>query len=165
MLATTLWPGKGWGWWHGGIPISPPPPPPPSPPGPPPPPATGDFVVVQRGASQAVIQVVKPLATNFMVQVSGGGTTQYPLDGSGFDYWMNGAQNPWNGGLPVAQAADIANRHTIDVTNLQWHIVFQATPAQAAGELVTIIEVGAWGDAYAPKTLADVQALAPQLFV
>lgn len=120
------------------------------------------YVIVQRGVSQAVIQVVKPTADLVTLQVSGGGVA-YANPDTNWDYWINGAQTLWYGGnLPQA---DVISRKLMDVTNGQWHMVWQVTPDNAAGELVTIIEVGAVGDTYTPKTLAQVQALAPQLFV
>ncbi len=124
------------------------------------------YVTVSRGTSQAVIQVLKPtLEAEFSTYIIGGGPA-YPSTGlPGYDYWVNGAPLPWTGGISSGTQADIINRKIINATNSQYHILFQVTPDQASGEIVTYINVGALGDTFTPITLADAHALAPQLFV
>ncbi len=123
-----------------------------------------DFVIVQRGVSQAAIQVLTPVAGSVTLQLAGGGTA-YPSNGVGYDYWINGAPLPWTGGISVGTQNDMISRKMVDCTNSQWHMLWQTTPTAAAGEIVTYIEIGAKGDTFTPTTLAAAQALAPQLFV
>ncbi len=120
------------------------------------------YVTVTRGTSQAVIQVLKPTEAQFTTTIVGGGPAYPQPAGPGFDYWINGAQLDWTVGVPPA---DVISRQLINATNSQYHILFQATPDQASGEIVTYINVGALGDAFTPITLAQAHALAPQLFV
>ncbi len=126
-------------------------------------PPSPQYVTVSRGVSQAVIQVLKPTSeTQFTTTIVGGGPVYPQPPGPGFDYWINGAQLDWTTGVPTS---DVISRKLIDATNQQYHIIFQATPDQAAGEIVTYIQIGALGDAFTPITLAQAHALAPQLFV
>ncbi len=121
------------------------------------------YVTVTRGTSQAVIQVLKPASeTQFSTTIIGGGPSYPQPPGPGFDYWINGAQGDWTVGVPTA---DVISRKLVDATNSQYHIVFQTTPDQAIGDIVTYIEIGALGDAYTPITLAQAMVLAPQLFL
>lgn len=125
------------------------------------------YVTVTQGVSQAVIQVLSPAdEATWTTSIAGGGTP-YPSNGgvgTNFDYVINGAQVPWNGGLTTAQAQDVVNRTTLNVSNGEWHVVFATTPANASGEIVTYIQVGAKGDAFTPRDRAWAVSVAPQLF-
>ena len=114
------------------------------------------YVTVTRGTSQAVIQVLTPTDAQVSTIVSGG---------PGYDYYIDGIAHSWTQGLSASAIAGVNSTGFLVSTNGQWHIVFQVSPTDAAGEIVTVIQVDDKGAQYVPMTLAQAHALAPQLFV
>jgi hypothetical protein len=139
---------------------------------PPPPPIT-DYVLVQNGNSQALIQVLSPAIANVKTEIAGGGPVPpaNSVPGPVYAYWINGAQFDWSldqtgvTPLPGSSITSVQTNGYLWHTQSQWRISFSATPANAAGEAVTVIQVDAAGSSPTPITLAQAKALAPQLFV
>ncbi len=124
-------------------------------------PSTPNLVIVTRGASQAVLQVLKPTQDLVCTEVAGGLGVGGIGSGNNYDGVLNGNNINFRGGIsnwndPAGHAFWDPLLGSVDG---QFHTVFQATPANADGEVVTAIKVDAAGAAAVPMTLAQAKAL------
>ncbi len=129
-------------------------------------PPTPSFVVVTQGVSLAALQVLKPAEALVATEISGGLGVGGIASGNNYDLVLNGNNIDSRGGLDISTPAGAAFATTrLACIDGHWHTVFQASPVNAAGEVVTVIQVDAAGATYTPMTLAQAKALAPKLFV
>ncbi len=124
-------------------------------------PPTPNYVIVTRGVSQAALQVLKPVQSLVCTEVAGGLGVGGIGSGNNYDGVLNSNNLDFRGGIsnwntPAGHAFWDPLLASVDG---QFHTVFQATPDNADGDVVTAITVDAAGTSYTAMTLAQARAL------